>query len=103
MRNKQARSALTFVTGCVKELQARGLSARICDGVVDCMDLSDETTCGYCPDNHIHCGAGKVCISVDRRCDGKKDCPDGSDEKGCCKCTLSTVMLNNAVSTLSKL
>uniref|UniRef100_A0A1V1FKK9 Putative serine protease 38 n=1 Tax=Reticulitermes speratus TaxID=60591 RepID=A0A1V1FKK9_9NEOP len=69
--------------GCVKELQARGLSARICDGVVDCMDLSDETSCGYCPDNHIHCGAGKVCISVDRRCDGKKDCPDGSDEKGC--------------------
>lgn len=69
--------------GCVKELQARGLSARVCDGVVDCRDLSDETSCNYCPDNHVYCGAGKVCISVERHCDGKNDCPDGSDEKGC--------------------
>ncbi|PSN44457.1 Serine protease nudel [Blattella germanica] len=55
----------------------------MCDGVIDCVDLSDETSCNYCPDNHIHCGVGKVCIPMEKRCDGNEDCPDGSDEKDC--------------------
>lgn len=88
-KHKEAEAIVIIVTGCVKELQARGLSARVCDGVVDCRDLSDETSCNYCPDNHVHCGAGKVCISVEKRCDGTNDCPDGSDEKGCCKYKLN--------------
>lgn len=92
-RKKVVRAAVTVVTGCVKELQARGFSTRVCDGVVDCRDLSDESSCSYCPDNHIHCGAGKFCIPVERRCNGKNDCPDGSDEKGCCKYMLSMLLL----------
>ncbi|XP_069697867.1 atrial natriuretic peptide-converting enzyme [Periplaneta americana] len=85
--------------GCVKELQAHGLSARVCDGVVDCMDLSDERSCSYCPDNHIHCGAGKTCISLDKRCDGKQDCPDGSDEKGCLSVAPSLSSVTQALPT----
>lgn len=92
MRKKQHGATVIVVTGCVKELQAHGLSSQVCDGVVDCRDLSDETSCSYCPDNHIHCGAGKVCITMEKRCDGKNDCPDGSDEKGCCKYLLSRLL-----------
>lgn len=66
-------------------MQSRALSPRICDGVVDCQDLSDEKSCTYCPKDHIHCGIGQKCIHTDKRCDGRRDCPDGSDERACCK------------------
>ncbi|XP_065171253.1 atrial natriuretic peptide-converting enzyme-like [Atheta coriaria] len=69
--------------GCVQEMQTRALSPRICDGVVDCQDLSDEKSCAYCPSNYIHCGIGRACIKSSKRCDGKRDCPDGSDERAC--------------------
>lgn len=69
--------------GCVDELQSKALSPRICDGVIDCQDVSDEKSCSYCPKNHLHCGIGRVCISKIKRCDGHIDCPDGSDERGC--------------------
>ncbi|KAJ8918592.1 hypothetical protein NQ315_013097 [Exocentrus adspersus] len=69
--------------GCVDELKSRALSPRICDGVVDCQDLSDERTCTYCPPNQLHCGIGRVCIPKSGRCDGRVDCPDGSDERAC--------------------
>ncbi|CAH1156249.1 unnamed protein product [Phaedon cochleariae] len=73
----------TTKPGCVDELQSRALSPRICDGVIDCQDVSDEKTCSYCPKNHVHCGVGRVCIPKSKRCDGRIDCPDGSDEKAC--------------------
>ncbi|XP_049952407.1 atrial natriuretic peptide-converting enzyme [Schistocerca serialis cubense] len=69
--------------GCVQDLHSLGLSSRICDGVVDCTDMSDETDCSYCSKDLIHCGIGKACISADKVCDGKKDCPNGSDERHC--------------------
>ncbi|KAK4875624.1 hypothetical protein RN001_012046 [Aquatica leii] len=70
-------------SGCVEELQSRALSPRICDGIVDCQDLSDEKSCTYCPSDHIHCGIGRTCILSTKRCDGTIDCPDGSDERAC--------------------
>lgn len=75
----------THFSGCVEDLQSRALSPRICDGVVDCQDIADEKNCAYCPQGHLHCGIGRMCISKTKRCDGISDCPDGSDERGCCK------------------
>lgn len=70
---------------CVEDLKAKALSNRICDGVPDCADLSDEMKCDYCAIDSLYCGRGRSCVSRSKRCDGKFDCPDGSDEKDCCK------------------
>ncbi|KYM94557.1 Atrial natriuretic peptide-converting enzyme [Cyphomyrmex costatus] len=69
--------------GCVQALQSKALSSRICDGVIDCPDLSDEKNCAYCRDGYMHCGVGRTCVPHSKRCDGKADCPNGSDEKDC--------------------
>ncbi|XP_066594436.1 atrial natriuretic peptide-converting enzyme [Prorops nasuta] len=69
--------------GCVQTLQEKALSPRICDGIIDCPDLSDEKSCAYCKEDQMHCGVGRVCIPQNKRCDGKADCPNGSDEKDC--------------------
>ncbi|XP_055708998.1 uncharacterized protein LOC129805244 [Phlebotomus papatasi] len=68
---------------CVADLQSHALSSRLCDGIADCPDLSDEITCSFCPENSLYCGRGRACISRRLRCDGKADCPDGSDEMDC--------------------
>ncbi|XP_055595404.1 uncharacterized protein LOC129746008 [Uranotaenia lowii] len=69
--------------GCAVELQNNALSSRLCDGVADCPDLSDENTCTFCAYGAIYCGRGRICYPKNARCDGKQDCPDGSDEKDC--------------------
>ncbi|XP_055622880.1 uncharacterized protein LOC129766374 isoform X2 [Toxorhynchites rutilus septentrionalis] len=69
--------------GCSGELQSNALSSRLCDGVADCPDLSDENSCTFCAYGAIYCGRGRVCYPKNARCDGKLDCPDGSDEKDC--------------------
>ncbi|CAG7629725.1 unnamed protein product [Allacma fusca] len=69
--------------GCVKNLYTIGQGHRICDGVMDCVDFSDELHCPYCPPGNFHCGAGKECIPPEKKCDGIQDCPNGSDEKAC--------------------
>ena len=74
------------------------LTAYICDGVVDCYDKSDETTCNpqitlslnettsmnasHCVGLYYTCPSGE-CILIDRRCDQNHDCQDGSDEVFC--------------------
>lgn len=71
--------------GCVEDLQSKGLESRLCDGVVDCSDMSDEMSCSYCSEGSLHCGIGKYCIPKEKECDGTFDCPNGSDEKNCRK------------------
>ena len=67
----------------MKALRAGGQEGRVCDGVVDCPDFSDELYCDYCPERHFHCGVGKQCIDKARMCDGRQDCDNGADERGC--------------------
>lgn len=71
--------------GCLEDLQSQGLESRLCDGVIDCADMSDELSCGYCQDGYMHCGTGRHCFPPEKKCDGTFDCPNGSDEKNCCK------------------
>ena len=77
------KAPLSPFAGCIRELQANALSSRICDGIIDCPDFSDEKDCAYCREGHVHCGLGTMCIPRAKRCDGKIDCPSGSDEKDC--------------------
>ncbi|OXA65058.1 uncharacterized protein LOC110843915 isoform X2 [Folsomia candida] len=69
--------------GCVQSLYETGQKQRICDGVMDCIDFSDELHCPYCTPGHFHCGISNQCISPDKKCDGTIDCPNSSDEKAC--------------------
>nr|CAG4639795.1 EOG090X019S [Daphnia pulex]SVE84709.1 EOG090X019S [Daphnia pulex] len=68
---------------CVRFMTSSGHTTRICDGLMDCHDFSDEVACNYCPEGQVHCGVGAACIDVNKRCDGFPDCPNGSDERGC--------------------
>lgn len=79
--------------GCAADLQTNALSNRLCDGIPDCADYSDETTCSYCAGDSLYCGKGRACIPKTSRCDGKIDCPDGADEKDCCKCDNLLIMV----------
>ncbi|XP_060524589.1 serine protease nudel-like [Cylas formicarius] len=57
---------------------------RICDGVVHCMDRTDEDP-NICPCEleGFQCGITNKCISQEMVCDGIDDCPHGEDEKTC--------------------
>lgn len=68
--------------GCANELKARGKTTRICDGVVDCPDFSDETSCDHCGYGLLHCG-DRQCIDITQRCDSRLDCTNGADEQNC--------------------
>ncbi|XP_025837341.1 atrial natriuretic peptide-converting enzyme, partial [Agrilus planipennis] len=92
----QGKGSCITKPDCVQEMQSRALSPRICDGVIDCQDLSDEFSCSYCPSDHVHCGVGRVCIHPSKRCDGRVQCPDGSDERGCLSLAPSVANVTSA-------
>ncbi|XP_026666589.1 serine protease nudel-like isoform X2 [Ceratina calcarata] len=60
------------------------LRSQWCNGLVDCTDASDETSCS-CRDR----------ISQDRLCDGYFDCPHGEDELGCLGCPKTKFSCND--------
>ena len=52
---------------------------RLCDGVVDCLDKSDESV-DLCHNKLFFCLDGKSSVPVNQINDGVLDCDDGSDE-----------------------
>ena len=65
--------------------------SKICNGVKDCSDQSDELNCktrlpmilaGTCSKDEFQCD-DSICIPMTFKCDGTNDCIDGSDEKDC--------------------
>lgn len=54
---------------------------RICDGIPDCTDKSDESFCqSDCGEHAFKCRSSGRCIPDAWKCDGDADCADGSDE-----------------------
>ncbi|KOC65504.1 Enteropeptidase [Habropoda laboriosa] len=68
---------------CADFLRAQLLHQKICDGVADCWDYSDETDCDWCEEGQFVCGNSRTCIDQRKVCNGYTDCPGGEDEKKC--------------------
>jgi atrial natriuretic peptide-converting enzyme len=80
MKELKTRKAVCNEFSCDKK---RCIPYRyVCDGVVDCIDQTDELRCPKCNVSTIHCGEGK-CMSDRHICDGTITCPYGQDERNC--------------------
>lgn len=55
---------------------------KLCDGMVDCTDGTDEQNCKVCTENQFQCSNGD-CINAEFVCDKFRDCADASDEHDC--------------------
>ena len=67
---------------CAAYLKADRQLKKLCDGVIDCHDLTDEIDCSYCKGNYV-CAQSHVCIDKSKVCNGDNDCPNGEDESEC--------------------
>ncbi|XP_076639718.1 uncharacterized protein LOC143351751 [Colletes latitarsis] len=79
---------------CADFLKAQLLHQKICDGVADCWDYSDETDCDWCEEGQFVCGNSRFCVDQDKVCNGFADCPEGEDEKKCAALIEDDVVLN---------
>ncbi|KOB76615.1 Nudel [Operophtera brumata] len=75
-------------TSCSDYL-ARVMPSRLCDGILHCLDRSDEDPmyCKCFAKRTFKCGAKssdvESCVAHDMVCDGVRDCPNGEDERTC--------------------
>ncbi|XP_046142276.1 uncharacterized protein LOC114874923 isoform X1 [Osmia bicornis bicornis] len=79
---------------CAEFLKAQLLHQKICDGVADCWDYSDEADCDWCEEGQFVCGNSRSCINQEKVCNGFTDCPGGEDEKKCAALIEDEAMLN---------
>ncbi|GAV08950.1 hypothetical protein RvY_18566 [Ramazzottius varieornatus] len=56
---------------------------KLCDGILDCIDSSDELSCGNCSVSQFYCMRSQQCVARNQTCDGLLDCSYGEDEEDC--------------------
>ena len=88
------------------------LTSYICDGIVDCLNGSDEVNCSVshislqtnvllnCEDLYYEYHPGH-CIPLTQLCDDQFDCSDGSDELSCPKAKSYAYLLLSYTTTIS--
>ncbi|XP_076276162.1 uncharacterized protein LOC143207041 [Lasioglossum baleicum] len=79
---------------CADFLKAQLLHQKICDGIADCWDYSDEIDCDWCVEGQFVCGNSRTCVDQDKVCNGFTDCPEGEDEKKCAALIEDDAILN---------
>lgn len=80
---KKDRKICKDKPNCATILRIQSQQHKLCDGIFDCADQSDEMSCSYCNlETEFHCGI-KQCISMNLTCDNIKDCENGADEINC--------------------